>query len=208
SIINEIIFALDRLKSRGWKGVYYLYVDECGRYANRNLADLLAYKRKSGLRVTLAHQYFKQFEDTVVLDAVKNLCKIKVMFNTPNHADRLEMVKALGYGGDIPPLMASYANSDLPKQYAIIKSAKQAPIRVKIPDVPDAKINEKEFINRCLTNQWNFGPAEIRQQMEQRFNDRPPRVHPSPPKERTAPNRKADSSPPKTKRKSLLDIKD
>src|SRR6185503_7094577 len=133
TIINEIIFALDRLRSRGWRGVYYLYIDEAGRYANRNLADLLAYKRKSGLRVTLAHQYFKQFEDPHVLDAVKNLAKIKVMFNTPNHADRLEMVKALGYGGDIPPLMASYANSDLPKQYAIIKSAKQSPVSVKIP---------------------------------------------------------------------------
>src|SRR5260370_36102213 len=44
TIINEIIFALDRLRNRGWKGVYYLYIDEAVRYANRNLADLLAYK--------------------------------------------------------------------------------------------------------------------------------------------------------------------
>jgi hypothetical protein len=210
SIINEIIFALDRLRSRGWKGVYYLYIDEAGRYANRNLADLLAYKRKSGLRVTVAHQYFKQFEDAHVLDAVKNLCKIKVMFNTPNPKDRAEMVAALGYGGDIPVLMASYANSDLPKQYAIIKSAKQAPVRVKIPDVPDAKItNESDFINKCLSYEWNFAPADIRHQMEKRFNDRRPEaVHTPPPKERTAPHRKAVSNPPKTKRKSLLDIKD
>lgn len=210
TVINEIIFALDRLWGRGWKGVYYLYIDEAGRYANRNLAELLAHKRQSGLRVNIAHQYFKQFEDNTVLDAVKNLCKIKVMFNTPNHSDRLEMVKALGYGGDIPPLMASYANSDLPKQYAIIKSGKQPPVRVKIPDVPDARISkeaENEFINRSLSHEWNFAPVEIRQQMEKRFNDTP-RVRPTPPPKRTTPNSETVSSPPKTKRKSLLDIKD
>jgi hypothetical protein len=209
SIINELIFALDRLRSQGWKGVYYLYIDEAGRYANRNLADLLAYKRKSGLRVTVAHQYFKQFEDPHVLDAVKNLAKIKVMFNTPNHADRLEMVKALGYGGDIPPLMASYANSDLPKQYAIIKSAKQSPVRVKIPDVPDANISkeaEEVFINQCLSQEWNYTPKEIRQQMNDRFT--PETVHTPPPPKRASPNRKTVSDTPKTKRKSLLDIKD
>ena len=210
AIINEIIFSLDRLRNRGWRGVYYLYIDEAGRYANRNLADLLAYKRKSGLRVTVAHQYFKQFEDNHVLDAVKNLCKIKVMFNTPNHADRLEMVKALGYGGDIPPLMASYANSDLPKQYAIIKSAKQAPVRVKIPQVGDVVIDkhtEQSFISSCLLKEWTFTPSEIRQQMNQRFNGTP-RIHTPPPKKRTPSNRETVSSPPKTKRKSLLDIKD
>src|ERR1051326_5196118 len=93
TIINEILFAIDRLQLHGWKGAYYLYIDEAGRYANRNLAELLN-KRKSGLRVTLAHQYFSQFEDRVVLDAVKQMPKIKVMFNTPSHVDRLEMVKA------------------------------------------------------------------------------------------------------------------
>jgi len=121
TVINELIFALDRLRNRGWRGVYYLYIDEAGRFANRNLADLLAYKRKSGLRVTVAHQYFGQFEDKTVLDAVKNLTKIKVMFNTPNPSDRLEMVKSLGYGGDIPPALAQYANQDLPKQTAVVQ---------------------------------------------------------------------------------------
>jgi hypothetical protein len=122
------------------------------------------------------------------------------------------MVKALGYGGDIPPLMAAYANSDLPKQYAIIKSAKQKPVRVRIPDVPDAKISspeEKDFIKECLSYEWNFGPKEIRQQMEKRFNERrPPAIRPTPPQTRAVPDREAVSSPPKTKRKSLLDIKD
>jgi hypothetical protein len=196
TVINELIFALDRLRNRGWKGVYYLYVDEAGRYANRNLADLLAYKRKSGLRVTIAHQYFRQFEDSVVLDAVKNLTKIKVMFNTPNYGDRLEMVKALGYGGEITPLMAQYANQDLPKQYAIIKKGKEPPQRIRIQDVPDVSLTrkaEQEFVLKLLTNPWNYNPQDVRQQFEQRFSFVPPRKGGSPNRPSTRPAKKQKS---------------
>lgn len=191
TVINELIFALDRLRNKGWRGVYYLYIDEAGRYANRNLADLLAYKRKSGLRVTVAHQYFKQFEDPQVLDAVKNLTKIKVMFNTPNHSDRLEMIKALGYGGDIPHELANYANQDLPAQTAIIKPPKQSPVRIKIADVPDVKMKQSvqdEFTLKLFTHEWNKSPREIRDQFEQRFSSL------SPPK-RARSNSPADSNP-------------
>ena len=207
SIINEVIAALDSLWLNHWKGVYYLYVDEAGRYANRNLAELLAHKRQSGLRVAIAHQYFKQFEDPYVLEAIKNLCKLKVMFNTPNHNDRLDMIKALGYGGDIPPLMASYANANLPKQYAVVAVSKQPPVRVKIPNVPDAIVSraaEADFIQKCLSHEWNFTPKEIREQM----NDRTQAIHPASPHARTVSNRKTTSDTPKTRRKSLLDIKD
>jgi hypothetical protein len=174
TIINELIFALDRLRNRGWRGVHYLYIDEAGRYANRNLADLLAYKRKSGLRVTLAHQYFKQFEDGTVLDAVKNLTKTKVMFDTPNPADRLEMVKLLGYGGDVSRAQAEYANADLSKQYAIIKKPKQSPVKVRIGDVPDVKLTRKaqdEFIFKLLNHEWYRTPDDIRRQFEARFSE-------------------------------------
>ena len=203
TIINEVIFALDRLRNRGWKGVYYLYVDEAGRYANRNLADLLAYKRKSGLRVALAHQYFNQFEDRYVLDAVKNLCKIKVMFNTPNPSDRQEMVKALGYGGDIPAALATFANADLPKQQAVIKKGKEPPVRVKIPDVPSIDIapsKRKEIIGKYLQNEWNLTPEQIQQQIKSRMYAAPP-SHPRPSKKGTAPDRKTTrrtSDRPKT----------
>ncbi|HKS28734.1 MAG TPA: hypothetical protein VJS44_12985 [Pyrinomonadaceae bacterium] len=179
TVINELIFALDRLRGRGWKGVSYLYIDEAGRYANRNLADLLAYKRKSGLRVTVAHQYFGQFEDKQVLDAVKNLTKIKVMFDTPNPSDRMEMIKALGYGGNIPPVLANYANQDLPKQYAIIKKPKQPPVRVKITDVPEVKMKQKvldDFIFKLIANnEYYRHPDDIRKQFEQRFGALSPR---------------------------------
>jgi hypothetical protein len=178
TIINEVIFALDRLRNRGWKGTHYLYLDEAGRFANRNLADLLAYKRKSGLRVTVAHQYFNQFEDKTVLDAVKNLTKTKVMFDTPNPADRLEMVKLLGYGGDVSRAQAEYANADLSKQYAIIKKPKQSPVKVRIGDVPDVKLTRKaqdEFIFKLLNHEWYRTPDDIRKQFEQRFDPAPPK---------------------------------
>jgi hypothetical protein len=41
----------------------------------------------------VSHQYYGQFEDKQVLEAVENLCKIKVMFYTPNVTDRQRMVK-------------------------------------------------------------------------------------------------------------------
>jgi hypothetical protein len=193
TVINELIFALDRLRNRGWKGVHYLYVDEAGRYANRNLADLLAYKRKSGLRVTVAHQYFKQFDDPYVLEAVKNLCKLKFMFDTPSPHDRLEMIRMLGYGGEIPPEVAQYANQNLPKQYAVFKPAKGSPVRVKITNVPDVKISkqaEADFIRQCLLNDWNYHPAEVREQMKKRFYDPgTTRTHIQSPPPRKAPDR-------------------
>ncbi len=196
TIINEIIFALDRLRGRGWKGVYYLYIDEAGRYSNRNLADILSFKRKSGLRVTIAHQYFKQFEDPYILDALKNGPKLKVMFNTPNPHDRLEMMKLLGYGGEIPPSIAQYTNQDLPKQYAIIKKVKDSPLRVRIPDVKDIELDKRkldEYVFQCLTHPWNFTPDQIREQMERRFDSVPV----EPPKK---PGRK-----PKSTQKTVFD---
>jgi hypothetical protein len=177
TVINEIIFALDRLRGRGWKGVYYLYIDEAGRYANRNLADLLTFKRKSGLRVTVAHQYFSQFEDKHVLDAIKNGCKTKVMFDTPNPADRLEMVKALGYGGDIPPALAQYANSNLPKRTAIYKPPKGTPLRFKVAEVSEVKMTQKaqdSYISTIL-NEYYKQPDAIRGEFEQRFGAASPR---------------------------------
>lgn len=116
TIINELLFAMYRLRNspKGtYKKPYYLYIDEAGEYVNEKLARVLEMKRKSGFRISLAHQGFFQFPKDKA-DAVKQLTKTKVMFNTPGHNDRLEMVKALGYGGDIPPLAAAYANANIP----------------------------------------------------------------------------------------------
>jgi hypothetical protein len=85
------------------------------------------------------------------------------------------MIKALGYGGDIPAIAATYANQNLPKQYAIIKKGKTTPERVRIEDVPDPKskwnqAERKEFTAKILTNEWNLSTKEIYEQIESRFN--------------------------------------
>lgn len=196
TVINEIIFALDRLRNHGWEGVYYLYIDEAGRYANRNLADLLAHKRKSGLRVTVAHQYFKQFEDAFVLDAVKQLCKTKVMFNTPDYQDRVEMMKALGYGNDIPHDLAAFANKNLPKQTCVITKGKDSPVRVKIVEVPNppgkwTPTIKNEVIDSLLSNPWNKTPDDVRREFDNRFA----KPSPSAPRAGKGANRPAGRNP-------------
>lgn len=198
TIINELIFALDRLNNRGWKGIYHLYIDEAGRYANRNLADLLAYKRKAGLRVTLAHQYSNQFEDEYVLDAVNNLCKLKVAFYIPDRVDRDRFVR-LAYGGDLPDRDVSYVLSGQKKQYAVIKEPKKSPHVVRIPDVhtpPVPREDLKAYVNEIYKNEWYKTPAEIIKS----FNDAPPRKNPSGPQFRSPSNRQTTSPPVVPKR--------
>lgn len=171
TIINELIFALDRLRNRGWKGVYYLYVDEAGRYANRNLADLLAYKRKSGLRVTLAHQYFNQFEDKYVLDAINNLCKLKIAFYMPNRADRDIFVKN-AYGGELADRDVSFVLSGQKKQYAVIKKPKKPAHVVRIRDVPTIEVTKdklESFILELYSQPWYKTPKEIKETFNVRF---------------------------------------
>ena len=172
-IVSQIIQAVDTLRENHWKGVYYLYMDEAGRYASPQIEPLLTYKRKTGLRLMLAHHYFAQFENKkAVLNSIKQGARIKVMFNTPSPDDRLEMVRDLGYGGDIPPILASYANSDLPKQYAIVKKNKESPIRIKVPNVPDVtEISDNqltEYIQSLEQQPWYFSEQEIKDQINAR----------------------------------------
>lgn len=150
-VMSQIIQAVDALFNRSWKGVFYLYIDEVGRFATPQIDTLLSYKRKSGLRLVLAHHYFDQFEDKKVLNSIMNNARIKMMFDTPSYEDRLKMVKALGYGGDIPPLMAQYANQNVPKQYAIIRKNKEAPVRIRIEDVKPYPPAQKEYIEKILS---------------------------------------------------------
>jgi hypothetical protein len=147
-------------------------MDEAGRYASPQIEPLLTYKRKTGLRLMLAHHYFGQFENKKVMNAIKQGARIKIMFNTPSPDDRLEMVRDLGYGGDIPPLLASYANSDLPKQYAIVKKNKESPARIKVPNVPDiTEISSKQledYIQSLESQPWYSSEREIKDQINAR----------------------------------------
>lgn len=195
TIINELIFGLDRLRNRGWRGVYYLYIDEAGRYANRNLADLLAYKRKSGLRVTIAHQYFNQFEDKYVLDAINNLCKLKIAFYIPNREDRDKFVRS-AYGGDLADRDVSHVLSGQKKQYAVIKKPKHPAHIVRIQDVRPVEVSKEnlaEYIKQIYKNEWYRTPKEITEGFN-RFNTQPqPPSSPKPSGKAPSPNRKTDN---------------
>lgn len=154
TVINELLFAMYRLRQRGYTKPYYLYIDEAGQYINDKLTRMMEVKRHSGFRVTIAHQGFFQFPRDKA-QAVMQLTKIKLMMNTPDYDDRLKMIKGLGYGGEIPHALAVYANQDLPKQTGVIKVGKGSPQRIKIPDVPDVPMKQKaqnEFTLRLLTN--------------------------------------------------------
>ncbi|MDQ3816091.1 MAG: type IV secretory system conjugative DNA transfer family protein [Acidobacteriota bacterium] len=176
-VINQITSAIDILKENHWKGIYYLYIDEAGRFANRKLAELLTERRKSGLRITIGHQYFGQFEDNYVRDAVLNLTKIKAMFNVPGRDDR-DTITKMFYGGDISDRDASYANADLPKQTAVVKVAKGKPQRVRIPNVPDINIPEKrleDFISKIYQQEWIYPADYIERELKKKFPDEPTR---------------------------------
>ena len=196
-IVSQIIQAVDVLRENNWKGVYYLYMDEAGRHASPQIESLLTYKRKIGLRLMLAHHYFAQFENKkAVLNSIKQGARIKIMFNTPSPDDRLEMVRDLGYGGYTPPLLASYANSDLPKQYAIVKKNKESPVRIKVPNVPyvteisDGQL--REYINSLQEQPWYFSEKEIKDQI----NARSLRANIKSPQPRKVDESETISSPP------------
>jgi hypothetical protein len=159
-IINEVISAMDRLRANGWNKKYYLYLDEAGRYANRNLADLLAYKRKSGLDILIAHQYWSQFDDRTVLDAIRQTCKIKVAFSQPDPSDRLETVKMM-YGGELQDRQVSYALSTLKKRHCVVKFPKKEPRIIQVRNIPDIKVDLKSYITKLLENPLYRTPEEI-----------------------------------------------
>ena len=193
-IISQIIQAIDNLNSWGWKGVHYLYIDEAGRFATPQVDTVLSYKRKSGLRLMLAHHYFDQFEDKKVMHSIKQGARIKVMFNTSSYEDRLEMVKDLGYGGDIPHVLAVYANQNIPKQYAVIKKNKETPVRVRIPDASDIKISKKKFdsyIEKLLERDFYLSKDQI----EKQINARSLRANTKSTQSRKTSDGKADNAP-------------
>lgn len=199
-VINELLAAMTKVIRRNkrygkdYRKPYYIYVDEAGEYVNDRLLRVLEYKGKSNFRVTISHQSFSQFKPDTA-KRVKQMTKTKIMFDTPGMDDRLEMSKSLGYGGKIDPIMASYVNSDLPRQTIIIKKPKQTPVRVKVVDVADPDIpieQENSFVSKILSYPWNFKPHDL----EQQINKRTLPKNPSRPQSRKPSNRQTTSSTP------------
>jgi hypothetical protein len=176
SIINEITYAIHRLREHAWKGVYYLYIDEVGDYATPKLAYLLDKKRKSGLRVTLAHQGFDQIGDSQVLSSVYRSTKTKVLFNTKDPSDQKKMI-AMMYGGELNSEQTRYALMQLRKQHAIIKVDKGDPAVTRIPDIPDITIDQKvlsDFISKLYRQPWYHHPKTVLEEINARFKETKP----------------------------------
>ncbi len=175
-IINELIRAVNILTERkAWNGRMYFYIDEAGDYATQKLARILAHKRKSGFRFALAHQYYGQFKDPSVREAVQALTKIKILFHSSYRDDRDRMIRDM-YGGDIPDRQVSYVLGELQKQHASIKVNKQHPKIVRLRDLPDVQVPPEavELFKKELYKQpWYHAPAEIRREINDRFTQGP-----------------------------------
>lgn len=139
TILNEYSRAVDQIRRRGWRGRYYLYVDEAALYANRNVADNLNYKGKTGLQMILAHQYMGQFEDSYVREAILNQTGIKIAFRMPNATERMTISKLM-YGGQVKDRDASYYLGQLKKQECVIKLPAQDAVRIRVNDVKEVDL--------------------------------------------------------------------
>ncbi len=201
-IISQIIQAVDTLSNNGWKGIYYLYMDEAGRFSTPQIDDVLTQKRKSGLRLVLAHHGFDQFENKRLMNAILNGARIKLMFDTPNYDDRVQMCKALSYGGDISPVAAAFANQNIPKRYAVVRKGKETPVRIRIPEVSDTVPVSDEYLNSILSQPF----YKTRQQIKDEANARVTPTYPKADKPRAASNRPPARTNPVPKRTVSKDV--
>jgi hypothetical protein len=136
---------MDRGRDFAERGTYppfYLYADEAYLFASRSLKNILDLKQKLNFKVTLAHHAARQFDDPAVYASIKTNCDMTVLFYVRGRDDRDDIASEM-YGGDINPRDASYANSSLPKQHAVIRLGKDGPKRVRLPDVPTPDISKE-----------------------------------------------------------------
>lgn len=168
-VINKIIDSIKRLREKGFNKPYYLYIDEAGQYVTHTLADILAHKRKIGLRTVLAHQFLGQLKDPLVKEAILNGTGIKCGFFIENPGEREEVVKMLGYGGELSREQVTFNLSDQNRQEMVVKLGKQPPMLVKVPDVPDAKGDVAAFLEKLFTDPHYYTLKDIKDDERERF---------------------------------------
>jgi hypothetical protein len=172
-IINGLVNAVSYLNKRTeWKGRHYLYMDEAGLFVTRALTDIMAYQGKSGLWATIAHHYYRQFEDQHILEGIENLCHIKCLFFVGNPYDRDRMVKSM-YFGELAKT-ANEAAANLKKQQMMIRVGKEPARIITVTDVPDVadvtatQLGEfKEQIYK--SNSCYRQPKTVQEEITQRF---------------------------------------
>jgi hypothetical protein len=195
--LNEAVDNNRNFKDRGTYPPFYLYADEAYLFASQSLKNTLDLKQKMNFKVTLAHHTAKQFDDPAVYASIKQNCDMTVQFYTRSRADRDDIAGEM-YGGDIDPKDASYANSNLSKQQAVIKIGKGSPIRTRLPDVPTPDISTQELTNyiidlyhRLTAMDWYHDADKITEPTYEPRAEK--RANQASPKPRTPPDSKTGS---------------
>jgi hypothetical protein len=166
--INGIDFAVDRLRAGGWKGVYYMYIDEAQEFATRKVGDILARKRQNGLRLNLAHHHLGQLEDKRLLNDVVNLTKTKIAFYIPDADERMKIVKAF-YGGALADRDVHYVLGQQKKQFCVVKKGKEPAAIIRVHDVPEVEADVDAYLDEIYRQPFYFSPKEIRHAINARL---------------------------------------
>lgn len=162
--LNNLIDNLQDADNWGKYPPFYLYADEAYMFATHIIKNVLDLKQKMNFKVTLAHHTAAQFkQDPEVYDSIKTNCDMTVEFYIKSRKDRDEIAGEM-YGGDIDPKDASYANSNIPKQSAVIKIGKANPVRTRIADVPTPDISRdqlRDYTLEIYRNDWYRNTDEL-----------------------------------------------
>jgi hypothetical protein len=150
-LINMCTLAANRLTSakfdddhHPWTGEFHLFLDEAGDYGNAKLIETMAKGRKTGLRVTVAHQWFKQFHDPSILEGIRGSAGLKLAFKLANSHDRMEIVKDM-YGGALSDREVAYNISKLQRRELVAKFEGEDAAIIKTLDVPDVKMSNSDL---------------------------------------------------------------
>jgi len=100
-IVNDIIMNSDgREKDLAEKQPFYLYIDECQNYINKDIGDILNEMRKFGLHAILANQHLAQLKQAgeEVFSSVMTNAVTKIVFGGISHEDSIEMTENIFKG--------------------------------------------------------------------------------------------------------------
>jgi hypothetical protein len=161
--LNALMDAGRGVGSIGKYPPFYLYADEAYMFASQSLKNILDIRQKANFKVTLAHHYARQFAPEMY-EAIKVNCDMTVQFYVRGRETRDDISKEM-YGGDIDPEAASYANSNLSRQHAVIKIGKDSPVRTRLPDVPAPRVAKEQLERYILklyeTSNWYFDSDSV-----------------------------------------------
>lgn len=188
-VINNVIYSIERIRRNGFNKPYSMFIDEAGEYATRQVARALYYKQKILLWPVIAHQDMGQFEDGYIERAIRIGTKIKVGFYVEDQDQRVNVVKILGYGGELEPRDVAYTLRDQEQRTMVLKVGKKDPIVCKVHDTPDAPKNE-DFIVKHILSSDNYVTEE---KIEEDYGKRHRRENTASPTGTAKPNRRADS---------------